>query len=108
MTKHQTRKKMKVSKNKNIDEEPTLTNEELNQALSKSTEVLTKQWSEFADTHLDAITGVTKQISELKELAEKSAKGAAASSSLVPMQPDTRQWLVREHWGQVKCRAHHN
>ena len=62
VTKIQSRKKTKASKDKNIDEEPTLTSEELNQALSKSTEVLTKKWSEFADTHLDAIIGVTKQI----------------------------------------------
>ena len=92
---------MKASKDKDIDEEPTLTSEELNQALSKSTEVLTKKWSDFAVTHLDAITGVAKRISELKELAEKSATGAAASSAPVPAQPDTRQWPVREHRGQV-------
>ena len=71
MTKLQSRKKMKASKDKNIDEEPTLTSEELNQALSKSIEVLTKKWLEFGVTHLDAITDVAKQISELKELAEK-------------------------------------
>ena len=76
---------MKASKDKNIDEDPTLTSEELDQALSKSTEVLTKKWSEFADMHLDAITSVTNQISELKQLAEKSAMGAAASSAPVPV-----------------------
>ena len=46
---------MKASKAKNIDEEPGLTSEELDEALSKTTEVLTKQWSEFAAAHLDAI-----------------------------------------------------
>ena len=92
---------MKALKDKNIDEEPTLTSEELNQALSKFIEVLTKKWSEFADMDLDAITKVTKQISELKQLAEKSATGAAGSSAPVPAQPDTRQWPVREHRGQV-------
>ena len=71
MTKTQSQKKTKASKDKNIEEDPTLTSEELNQALSKSIEFLTKKWSEFAVTHLDAITGVAKQISELKELAEK-------------------------------------
>ena len=51
---------MKALKDKNIDEDPTLTSEELNQALSKSTKVLTKKWSEFAVTHLDAIIDVEK------------------------------------------------
>ena len=105
MTKLQSRKKMKASKDKNIDKEPTLTSEELNRALSKSTEVLTKKWSEFADTHLDAVTSVTNKIAKLKQLAEKSATGAAASSAPVPAQPDTRQWPVREHRGQVSSAA---
>ena len=83
MTKPQSRRKMKASKNKNIDEEPSLTSEELNQALSKSTEVLTKKWSEFAVTHLDAITSVAKHISELKDLAVKSVTGTTASSTPV-------------------------
>ena len=59
---------MKASKDKNIDEEPTLTSEELNQALLKSTEILTKKWSEFAAMHLDALTDVAQEISEMKEL----------------------------------------
>ena len=67
---------MKASKDKNIDEDPTLTSEELDQALSKSTEVLTKKWSKFSATHLDAITGVAKRILKLKELAKKSATGS--------------------------------
>ena len=65
VTKLQSQKKMKALKDNNIDEEPTLTSEELNQALSKFAEVLTKKWSEFADMHLDAITSVTKKISKL-------------------------------------------
>ena len=69
VTKPQSRKKTKASKDKNIDEEPSLTSENLDQALSNSIEVLTKKWSEFAATHLDAITGVAKHISELKYLA---------------------------------------
>ena len=101
MTKPQSRKKTKASKDKNIDEEPTLTTEELDKALTKSTEVLAKKWSEFAATHLDALTGVARGISELKELAEKSATGAAANSTPVSAQADTRQWPVRENRGQV-------
>ena len=83
MTKPQSQKKTKASKDKNIDEEIDLKSEELDQALLKSTEVLTKKWSEFAAMHLDALTGVTQRISELKELAEKSATGAAASRAPV-------------------------
>ena len=83
MTKPQSRKKMKASKDKNIDEEHSLTSEELDQALSKSTEALTKKCSEFAATHLAAVTGVAQRISELKELAKKSATGATASSTPV-------------------------
>ena len=99
VTKLQSQKKMKVSKDKNIDEEPTLTSEELNQALSKSTEVLTKKWSEFAATHLHAITGVAKHILELKDLAEKSLTSASASSAPVSTQPDLRQWPTRDNKG---------
>ena len=87
---------MKASKDKNIDEEPILTSEELDQALSKSTEVLTKKWSEFVDIHLHAITSVVKKISELKDLAEKSLTGASVST-----QPDLRQWPTRDNKGQV-------
>ena len=70
MTKPQSRKKTKTSKGKNIVEEPTLTSEELDQALTKSIEVLTKKWSEFTATHLDALTGVAQKITELKDLAK--------------------------------------
>ena len=58
MTKPQPRKKAKVSKGKNIIDEPTLTIEELDQVLKKYTEALTSKWKEFAATHLDALTGV--------------------------------------------------
>ena len=54
--------------------------EELDQALTKSTEALTSKWSQFAATHLDALTSVTQRISELKELAEKSVTGGTTSS----------------------------
>ena len=92
---------MKASKNKNIDKESSLKSEELVQALSKSIEVLTKKWSEFANIHLHAITGVAKHISELKDLAEKSLTGASISSASVSMQPDLRQWPARDNKGQV-------
>ena len=42
------RKKAKASKDKNIDDTPRLTSEDLDVALSKSIEVITKKWSEFA------------------------------------------------------------
>ena len=74
---------MKASKDKNIVEESGLTSEELAQALSKSTEALTQKWSEFADTHLQALTGVAKHVSKLKDLAAKSLTGASASSAPV-------------------------
>ena len=96
---------MKASKDKNIDEESTLTTKELDQALTKSTEVLTKKWSEFAATHLDALVGVAQVILELKELAEKSATGAAVNSTPVSAHPDTRQWPVRENRGQLSSEA---
>ena len=85
--------------------EPTLTSDELNKALSKSTEVLTKKWSEFAVTHLDFITSIAKQILELKELAKKSATGAAVNNTPVSAQNDTRQWPVRANRGQVSSVA---
>ena len=64
--------------------------EELDQALTKSTEVLTSKWSEFVSTQLDALAGVAQRITELKELAERSATGTAASSALVSTQLDMR------------------
>ena len=45
VTKPQPRKKTKVSKRKNIVEEPALTIEELDQALTKSTKVLSSKWA---------------------------------------------------------------
>ena len=39
---------------------------ELAQALKNSIEVLTNKSSQFAAMHLDALTGVTQRISELK------------------------------------------
>ena len=101
VNKPQSRKKAKALKDKNIDEEPSLTSEELDQALLKSTEVLTKKWSEFAATHLHAITSVEKHISELKDLAEESLTGVSASSAPVSAQPDLRQWPTRDNKGQV-------
>ena len=96
---------MKASKDKNIDEEPSLTSEELARALSKSTTSLTQKWLEFADTHLQALTGVVKHVSELKDLVEKSLTGASASSAPVSVQPDLRQWPARENKGQVSSAA---
>ena len=60
-----------------------MTIEELDQALTNSTELLTSKWSEFAATHLDALTGVAQRIKELKELAKISATGATTSSAPV-------------------------
>ena len=99
VTKPLLRKKAKVSKGKNIVEEPALTMEELDQALTKSTKALTSKWSEFAATHLDALAGVAHRITELKELAERSATGAATSSAPASAQPDTRQWPARNNRG---------
>ena len=80
MTKPQSRKKVKASKGTNIVEESAVMMEELEHALTKSTEALTSKWSQFAATHLDSLTSITHRISELKELAEKSAIGATISS----------------------------
>ena len=96
---------MKASKDKNIDEGPSLTSEKLDQALSKSIEVLTKKWSECAATHLHAITGVAKHISELKDLAEKSLTGASTSNAPVSTQLDLKQWPARDNKGQVSSAA---
>ena len=83
MTKPSPRKKAKASKDKGIDEEPAVTLEELDQALTKSTKELTSKWSEFADLHLAALTGVENRISEIKDITEKSVVGTAASSTPV-------------------------
>ena len=83
VTQPQSRKKTKASKDKNIVEETDLTSEELAQALSNSTETLTQKWSKFADMHLQALTGVAKHVSELKDLAEKSLTSTPASDAPV-------------------------
>ena len=96
---------MKASKDKNIDEEPGLTSEKLDQALSRSTEFLTKKWSEFAATQLHAIIGVEKHISELKDFEEKSLTSASASVVPVSAPPDLKQWPARDNKGQVSSAA---
>ena len=58
VTKPQPRKKAKASKGKNIVEEPAMTMEELDRALTKSTDVLSSKWAYFAATHLDELAGV--------------------------------------------------
>ena len=82
-----------------------MTSEELDQDLTKSTEVLTKKWSEFATTHPNALTGVAQKITELKDLAERSATRAAAISTPVSAQQDTRHWPGRDNRGQVPSAA---
>ena len=105
MEKSSTRKKAKASKENNIDDTPGLTIEEIDEALSKSTEVLTKKWSKFATVHLEAIKGVTQHISELKDLAAQSVTGTIASSTPVSVHPNLRKWPARENKGQVSTAA---
>ena len=105
MTKPQSRKKAKASKDKEIDKEPAVTLEELDQALTKSTKELTSKWSEFADLHLAALTGIANRISELKDITKKLVIGAAASSAPVSAQPELRQWPARDNKGQVSSAA---
>ena len=71
----------------------------------KSTEVLTSKWKVFAATHLDALTSVVHRITELKDFAERSATGAAASSAAISAQPDTRQWPTKNNRRQVPSAA---
>ena len=99
MNKPQPRKKAKASNDKKIDDTTGLTSEELDEALSKSTKVLTKKWSEFTAAHLHAITGVAQHISELKALAAQSTPSTVSRSTPVNAQPDLRQWPAREHKG---------
>ena len=75
--------------------------EELEKALDKSTETLTQKWSQFTDVHLAALTGVANRVSELKELATKSATSTATSSTPASAQQDMRQWPTRDNRGQV-------
>ena len=96
---------MKASKDKNIEDTPGLTSEELDVALSKSTEVLTKKWSEFAVVHLDVTHGVAQNISALKDLAAQSVTGTVTSSTPVSIHPDLREWPARENKGQVSTVA---
>ena len=51
--------------------------------------------------HLQALTGVAKHVSKLKDLAEKSLTGTSTSSAPVSAKPDIRQWPARENKGQV-------
>ena len=97
VTKPQPKKKTKASKGKNIIEEPALTIDELDQALTKSTEVLSNKWVEFKAKHLDVFTGITQRIAELKSLLERTTTGATASSAPIGMQLDTRQWPSRNN-----------
>ena len=105
VNKPQPRKKVKASKENNIDDTPGLTSEELDEALLKSTEVLTKKWSEFAAVHLDAINGVAQHISELKDLAAQSVTGTITNSTSGSVHPKLRQWPARENKGQVSTAA---
>ena len=105
VNKPHSRNKAKASKDKNIDEIPGLTSEDLQEALSKSTEVITKKWSEFAAAHLDAISGVAQQISELKDLPAQSVTATVTSSTPVSVQPDLRKWPAQENKGQVSTAA---
>ena len=75
--------------------------EELDQALTNSTEVLSSKWAEFEAKHLDVLTGIAQGIAKLKALSERIATGAAASSAPVGTQLDTRQWPARNNRGQV-------
>ena len=60
VTKPRPRKKTKASKGKNIVEEPALTIDELDQALTKSIEVLSRKWVYFEAKHIDVLTGVAQ------------------------------------------------
>ena len=79
--------------------------EELEQALDRSTETLTQKWSQFADVHLPTLMGVANRVSELKELATKSATNTATSSTPASAQQDMRQWPTRDNRGQVSSAA---
>ena len=86
VTKPQSRKKSKASKEKYIEEETTITLDALEQALEQSTGALTKKWSEFAELHLAGLSGIANRVSELKELAAKSAHSTVTSSTTAPTQ----------------------
>ena len=73
----------------------------LEEALEQSTSALTKKWSEFAELHLAGISGIANRVSELKELAAKSAHSTVTSSTTAPAQQDIRQGPPKDHQGQV-------
>ena len=88
-------------KDKDIEEEATVMLDVLEYALEQSTTTLTKKWSEFAELHLVGLSGIATRVSELKELAAKSAHSTATSSTTTPMQQDIRKWPPRDHQAQV-------
>ena len=55
--------------------------------------------------HLAALMGVANRVSELKELATKSATNTATSSTLASAQQDRRKWPTRDNKGQVSSTA---
>ena len=71
--------------------------EELDQALSRSTEAMTNKWIEFESKQLDMIAQVAQRIGELKVIAERTPASTAASSAPVPAEPDTQQWARRSN-----------
>ena len=90
VSKPQPRKKIKASKGKDIEEEPILTVEELDQALARSTEVMMIRLIEFESKHLDTMSSVAQRITELKIISERIVSSIAARSALEAAQPDTR------------------
>ena len=86
VTKPQPRKKVKASKDKDIEEEASVTMSALEHALEQSTLVLTKKWSEFAELHLASLAGLATRVSELKELIAKPAPSTVASSTMATPQ----------------------
>ena len=105
VNKPQSRKKTKASKDKDLDEGVTVSVDELEQALDRSTETLTQKWTQFADVHLAVLTGVANRVSELKELVTKLVPSTTTSSTPTPMQQDMRQWSTRDNRGQVSSTA---
>ena len=57
------------------------------------------------DVHLAVLTGVANRVSELKELATKSATSTATSSTPAPVHQDMRKWPTRDNRGQVSSTA---
>ena len=62
---------------------------------------LTKKWSDFAELRLAGLSGNANRVSELKELAAKSAHSTATSSTTAPTQQDIRQWPPGDNRGQL-------